>query len=160
MPQRVAAEALLAAYALLQMMAFIGFAASKMLTLLLLFTVTIGRSWDQLFLFRAHSLLKRCIAALSILLMASTAVFVFFHFRSVLSRIQLDQEAASSNSRTNSSHLMHLHNSTGTQLQLDEDYQRACASEAALLMSQAVFLAAVLLGLTAAVVKVGSTQHH
>jgi hypothetical protein len=147
--QRIAAEALFAAYAFLQMMAFIGFAASKMLTLLLLFTVTVGRGWDQPFLFRAHSLLKRCIALLSLLLMACLSVFLYFHIRSVLSRIQLDQEGA-----VNSTNTGNLRNLSGTQQQLSEDYRRACVSEGALLLAQSVFLALILLGLSAAVVKV------
>jgi hypothetical protein len=52
--QLMSAEGLFAAYVCLEMMAFIGFAASKLMTLLQLFTITVGLDWDDLFLLRAH----------------------------------------------------------------------------------------------------------
>jgi hypothetical protein len=136
--QRMAAEALFASYACLQMFAFIGFAASKMVTLLLLFTITIGLEWDQFFILRAHTLLKRVLAALSLLLLACTAFFVYFHVKSVATRIRLDHDGALN----------------GTHLQLRDDYHNACLSEGVLLLSQAAFLSLILFGLAAAILKV------
>jgi hypothetical protein len=134
----MAAEGLFAAYALLQMLAFLGFAASKMVTLLLLFTITVGLDWDQLFLLRAHTLLKRMIVTLSLLLMLCASAFVFFHVKSVATRVGIDRGSTNNSS----------------QLQLRDDYRHACLSEGMMLLSQSVFLSLILLGLSAAILKV------
>jgi hypothetical protein len=141
--RRMAAEALFSAYASLQMLAFIGFAASKMVTLLLLFTITVGLDWDQFFILRAHTLLRRVIAALAVLLLACTAFFLYFHVNSVVTRIRLDRDAALNSTR----------------LQLRDDYHNACVSEGVLLLSQAAFLFLILLGLAVAILKVKPVMH-
>jgi hypothetical protein len=69
--------------------------------------------------------------------------------------MQLDHDAARNASVSN----VTRPDAPQLQLQLQRDYRLACLSEAALLLSQSVFLALILLGLVAAVVKVEPASH-